>query len=748
MEGQQYAQVILDMVNDGIDRPFQYYVPLPFRQQLKLGVQVLVPFRSRKVTAYIVGLGDKPVVDNPKEIMGINNQSPLMQPEFVELSYWLSRRFFSRWIEAIRLCLPPHGEKLKTKCEEIVLSTLDKDLLLHESEKMKRKAARQSSILEQIALSGKQGVPWVELQAVTGAKKNSLRSLVEKRLVQVKMVSPATSYRSWQEEEKGEELNLSAQQEWAFQAINKGFARKEKDFLLFGVTGSGKTEVYLRLAEEALLRGRTVLILVPEIALTPQMISQFRGRFWKEFVLLHSSLSSRERNNGWWRVKEGDARVVLGARSAVFAPLENIGLIVMDEEHENTFKQSESPRYLTRDVARWRARYHNALLVMGSATPSLETYKEVQENKVELIELSERISKRPLPSIQVVDMRREFHNKNISIFSRAMIKAMEESLSRNEQLILFLNRRGFAGFQLCRVCGLVMKCPYCDISLTYHAFPEHLQCHHCGFKRPPPQACPKCNSKYLRNFGLGTQKVENEVRNIFPRENLIRMDSDTTTEKGIHTKMWKDFQENKASILIGTQMIAKGLDFPGVTMVGVISADISLHLPDFRAGERTFQLLTQVAGRTGRGDKKGKVIIQTYTPWHYSIKAASEQSYDSFIQEEIKRRYELLYPPFAQLILLECSSTREREAEEVSEKLKNTMEPFFCSGEKNTKIELLGPFPAPLPKIRRYFRQQLLLKGPNLEKYAHVLREMVWSFRSQQGEHVRVKVDFDPFMML
>ncbi len=747
MEKEQYAQVIIDMVSDGIDKPFQYYIPLAFRGQVEPGTQVKVPFRSRKVIAYVVGLDDCAVVEKPKEIIEVSTHSQLMQLEFIELSYWLSRRFFSRWIEAIRLCLPPHGQKFKPKYEEIVYSNLENDLLLQESAKLKQKASRQSSILEQIAFSENRGVPWFKLQEKTGAKRSSLRSLLEKGLVQVEKVPLITSS-YWQEKEVDGKLNFSSQQEAAFEAISAGFSGEQKDFLLFGITGSGKTEIYLRLAEEALSKGRTVLILVPEISLTPQMISQFRGRFWNKFVLLHSSLSPRERNDGWWRVKNKEARVVLGARSAVFAPLDNIGLIIMDEEHENTYKQSESPRYLTRDVARWRARYHNALFLMGSATPSLKTYKEVQEKKVQLIKLSERISGRPLPSIQVVDMRREFRHKNRSIFSRAMVKAMKESLSRKEQLILFLNRRGFAGFQLCRVCGLVMKCPYCDISLTYHAVPEHLQCHHCAFKRPPPNKCPQCQSAYLRNFGLGTQRVENEIKKLFPEEKIIRMDSDTTSEKGVHARVWKDFQENKASILIGTQMVAKGLDFPGVTLVGVISADVSLHLPDFRAGERTFQLLTQVAGRTGRGDKKGKVFIQTYTPWHYSIRAASEQNYDGFIQEEIKRRHELLYPPFSQLILLECSSTREKTAEEASESLKKILETGFCGDKIRDEIEILGPFPAPLPKIRGYFRFQLLLKGADLEKHAQLLRKIVWSFRSLQGENTRVKVDFDPFMML
>ena len=380
--------------------------------------------------------------------------------------------------------------------------------------------------------------------------------------------------------------------------------------------------------------------------------------------------------------------MVLGARSAVFAPLSNIGLIVMDEEHENTYKQSDSPRYHTRDVARWRAAYHDAVLLMGSATPSLETFLDTRGKKAKLLTLTRRVEGHQLPDVEVVDMRREFSTRNRA-FSADRSKGHGRDLHRQEQIMLFLNRRGFAGFQLCRQCGLVLKCPSCDVSLTYHSSPEHLQCHYCGYRRAALQFCPQCKSRYLRTFGLGTQKVEKEVQNIFPGVEVVRMDSDTTAVRGAYDRIWSSFKEKRASVLIGTQMIAKGFDFPGVTLVGIVAADITLHLPDFRAGERTFQLLSQAAGRSGRGAQRGRVIIQTFTPWHYSIKAAAEHSYKDFLQEELKRRKLLLYPPFSEIILINCSSLQEPKAR-FCRKIKGRIgrEPVYCWEKKRNCLVL------------------------------------------------------------
>jgi len=742
-----YARVVLDVVSNAVDKPFQYAVPSALQSKIRVGARVLVPFRSRQVAAYVVALDKEPLIESIRDILEVLDPCALL-PEFVELSYWLSKRFFSRWIECIHLCLPPSEGRVRARFIENVRPLLTPDTLREESERIKTKAFRQALILEHLALA-EEGIPWEALKVKTGASRQSLNALIKKGLLKIeKIPSEGQLYeRSIALEPTPKRLSLTAEQKAAWEEIKRGIEGEQEQFLLYGITGSGKTELYLRAAEEVVKKGRGVLFLVPEIALTPQVVEQFKIRFPEGFALLHSSLSPGERYDQWMRVRRGEIQVVLGARSAVFAPLDDIGLIVIDEEHENTYKQSDSPRYHTRDVARWRAAYHRSVLLMGSATPSLETFLETKKNKVKLLTLKERAIGHQLPAVEVVDMRREFAAKNRGIFSRLLQRAMEETLSRGEQIMLFLNRRGFSSFQLCRQCGLVFKCPSCDVSLTYHSFPEHLQCHYCGYKRAVLNICPNCNSRYLRSFGLGTQKVENEVKNMFPAVEVIRMDSDTTVDKSSYSRIWRDFKEKKASILIGTQMIAKGFDFPGVTLVGIVAADITLHLPDFRSGERTFQLLSQAAGRAGRGEKKGRVIIQTFTPWHYSIKAAAAHNYLSFFQEELKRRRQLMYPPFTEIILLNCSSIFQQKGREFAEKVKNRLKKGL-SDSSGGKIEILGPMPAPIFKIKDRFRFQLILKGAHLQRYAELIREVVWSISLEAGEDVRVTVDFNPMMMI
>jgi primosomal protein N' (replication factor Y) len=750
MEEPIYAQVILDLVSDALDKPFQYTIPPQYRRKLQPGWRVLVPFRSGKLEGYVVETGREAVVKEPREIIGLQDDFPLLSPEQVELSRWLAKYFFNRRIEALRLCLPPAAGKVKPRFQEYVLPAMEIAVLLEESNKIKKRALRQALILEYLALAGHNGVTWKELREKTGAGRQSLLSLVKKDFIRLERL-PLERI-PWGNDnlaltKEGEKLSFTKEQERVFGEIQTAFSSSQKHLLIHGVSGSGKTELYLRAAEEVLRKGRTVLILVPEIALAPQMIAQFRGRFKEQFALLHSSLSPGERYDQWWMTKRGEARVVLGARSAVFAPLQNIGLIVIDEEHENTYKQDESPRYHTLEVAKWRSLYHQALLLQGSATPSLESYWKTQNQEIKLLTLTERVASRPLPLVQVVDMRREFKEKNWSIFSRKLLAAMKETLSRGEQVILFLNRRGFAGIQLCRECGYVARCPSCAVSLTYHISPEHLQCHFCGYRREALHQCPQCKSSYIRNLGLGTQRVEKEMKKIFPEVELIRMDSDSTTGKEAHLKMWNAFQQRRASVLIGTQMVAKGLDFPAVTLVGVIAADLTLHLPDFRAGERTFQLLTQVAGRAGRGEKEGQVLIQTYTPWHYSIQAAKSHDYQAFLREELQRRRRLLYPPFADLILFNCSSPEEEKAGETAGKLRERLDACLPSPGHDGG-EILGPFPAPLPKIKDYYRFQILLKGENLQRYNSIIRKLIWDFRIETGGNTRVTVDFNPMIML
>lgn len=765
------------MVSNAVDRPFQYLVPPHLRSAVRVGSRVRAPFRSRQMAAYVVALEKEPAVAQPREILEAPDADPVLLPEFVALSAWLSQEYFSRRIEAIRLCLPPGKEKAKNKLVEYVLPLVSPDELLAESARLKARAFRQALLLEHLA-AAPGGLPWKALRKKTGAGRQSLVSLLNKEFLKIEALPGAR--RPWEAApvpapaRPPAKLQLTDEQAAAWVEIKKGLDGAQKQFLIYGVTGSGKTELYLRAAEAVIEKGRTVLFLVPEIALTTQIIAALKMRFPGKLALLHSSLTPGERYEQWLRVSRGETPVVLGARSAVFAPLDNIGLIVMDEEHENTYKQSESPRYHTRNVAKWRAAYHNAVLLLGSATPSLETFQETEGEKVKLLRLTRRVAGHLLPAVQIVDMREEFKVKNRGIFSRSLRKAMEETLSRGEQIMLFLNRRGYAGFMLCRQCGLVLQCPSCDVSLTYHFQPEHLECHYCGFRSAPPAVCPRCKSRYLQSFGLGTQKVEKEVKSIFPAADVIRMDSDTTMDRGSYARIWNTFKDKKASILIGTQMIAKGFDFPGVTLVGIVAADITLHLPDFRAGERTFQLLSQAAGRAGRGKLGGRVIIQTFTPWHYSIRAAAAHNYLAFLGEEFKRRKMLLYPPFSDIILINCSSPLDVAARNAAEGLRKELAEKLAgglagkavdglagnaadgltgkagslAGPESPAVELLGPVPAPLFRTKDRFRYHLIFKGTDLQRYTAMIRETVWSFSPETKEDVRITVDFNPLMML
>ena len=738
-----FAGVILDMISDAVDKPYQYRVPPELHEAVQVGCRVLVPFRSRKLSAYVISLEREKVVSEVRDILKLVDPAPVLTPELLELSMWLAGRYYNRYIETLRLCLPPAGERVKACFEEYILPLVGTEMLLEHSVLLRKRALRQSLLLEYLAQAGEAGLAWSWLRRKAGATKDSLHALVTKGLVKISDVQRERAPRPVPPQAGGE-LFFTAEQAAVWQEIVAGLHCKSSPLLLHGITGSGKTELYYRAASAALEQGRTALIMVPEIALTPQMIAGFRGRFAGQFALLHSSLSPGERYDQWWRVKRGEARVVLGARSAVFAPLQELGLIVLDEEHEQTYRQGDGPRYHARDVAQHRADYHTALLILGSATPSLETYKEVKEGKVKLLELRERVGGRPLPSVQVVDMRHEFHRGNRGIFSRPLLRAMEETLSRGEQLILFLNKRGFSSFMLCRNCGYVMQCPSCSVSLTHHTDPDHLQCHYCGYRSLPGNSCPACGSIFLRDFGLGTQRVEQAVYKLFPGTEVLRMDSDAMSRKDAHRKVWEKFNKGQASILIGTQMIAKGLDFPNVTLVGVVAADITLNLPDFRAGERTFQLLTQVAGRAGRGDKKGHVIFQTYNPEHYSIITASTHDFHTFVQKELHRRESLLYPPFGQLLLFTCSSLEEGTAREGGLALRASLEACINFTEKE---ELMGPTAAPLQKIRDYYRFQLLFKGEHLEDRNQLIRDVVWKLRGKL-KNTRIAVDFNPLIML
>ncbi|WCF11134.1 primosomal protein N' [Paenibacillus thiaminolyticus] len=566
-------------------------------------------------------------------------------------------------------------------------------------------------------------------------------------------------------------LPLTEEQQQVFEALALAVDEQEhRTFLLHGVTGSGKTEVYLQAIERCLDSGREAIVLVPEISLTPQMVERFKGRFGSRVAVMHSRLSQGERYDEWRKIREGRVQVAIGARSAVFAPFPRVGLIIMDEEHESSYKQEETPKYHARDVAIERARRQGAVVVLGSATPSMETYYasrlsgyeqlpaglEAPPWKLTALAMPSRVGGRPLPPVTIVDMRDQLKLGNRSMFSAPLEAALEQRLERQEQTVLLLNRRGYSTFVMCRSCGYVAQCPECDISLTYHMKTRHMRCHYCGHAERAPEVCPSCESEHIRYFGTGTQRVEEQLARRFPGIRVIRMDVDTTSEKGSHERLLQQFRERKADVLLGTQMVAKGLDFPYVTLVGVIAADSALHMPDFRAAEKTFHLLTQVAGRAGRHDLPGEVIVQTYAPEHYSIIHASGHDYRGFASEELRHRRNLMVPPFCRLALLSMSHEQlpllVRVAENAAQRLKELAERqgwLLPLHEHAEAMEILGPVASPIPRIKNRYRFQCIIKCRGDVNLSGLLAEAMREFDSIAKEQdVRFSVDIDPQMMM
>ena len=607
-----------------------------------------------------------------------------------------------------------------------------------EVEALRRRAPRQAEALENLVAAGTE----VEASRLSGAGGAPVAALAAKGLVEL---SEAPAWRSPSMEGVGTASavapQLNTEQEVALREVVDGLDAPPRVVLVHGVTGSGKTEVYLGAIREALARGEQVIVLVPEISLTPQTIARFSARFEGRLALLHSRLSQGERYDEWRRVAAGEADVVIGARSAVFAPLLRLGLIVIDEEHEPAYKQESVPRYHAREVALKRAEMESAVVVMGSATPSLESYFAAAEGAYVYVRLSQRIDQRPLPVVRVIDMRGRREEGKAPVLSEELREAMGLRLSRDEQMLLFLNRRGFATFVMCRECGFAMRCPDCEVSLTYHVRSKRLRCHHCGRREPPPDVCPRCQGTKIGYLGLGTERVEEEVRAAFEAARPIRMDRDATRRKGAYTAILQEFASGAANVLIGTQMIAKGHDFPDVTLVGVINADTGLNFPDFRAGERTFQLLTQVGGRAGRGQRPGEVLVQTYNPSHYAIVAASGHDYERFYEREHNHRRELGYPPFSRMIAYLISDRSEKRVLTVAENLVEVL------GEHAPEqVDVLGPAPAPLARIKGICRYHVLARSADVEALHRASRQALDSLAG--GDRERIAVDVDPMDMM
>ncbi len=547
-------------------------------------------------------------------------------------------------------------------------------------------------------------------------------------------------------------LQLTTNQQRVYDDVSKPLSLQQYAwFLLHGVTGSGKTEIYLQLIQQCLDQGREAIVLVPEIALTAQMVERFKSRFGDLVAVLHSRLSTGERYDEWKKIKNSNCKVVIGARSALFAPFDRIGLIIIDEEHESTYKQEESPKYHAKHIALKRAQHHQAVVVLGSATPSLETYYAARRGKENYLGLHVRVGNQPLPPVQLVDMREELKEGNRSMFSRALHEAIEDRCEKGEQIVLLMNRRGFSTFVLCRSCGFTATCPHCEISLTYHRHQHHIRCHYCGYTEQELKQCPDCQSEHIRYFGVGTQRVEEQLTKYFPGIRVIRMDMDTTREKGSHEKWLTQFREKKADVLLGTQMVAKGLDFPDVTLVGVIAADTTLKLPDFRAAEKTFQLLTQVSGRAGRHELPGEVIIQTYNPDHYSLLSAQHHDYEKFVLQELNQRKLHMYPPYCHLLLITFSHEHIDLLIHAGEMLVEHLSSMWQrEGNAHQALpQILGPVSSPLAKVKDRYRFQCVIKYLGEAKILKQVQATIDQVKNNiNDKHLMISIDVDPQMML
>ena len=740
----RYAGVIVDLSVEQVDQPYTYRVPQGMA--LMAGQRVLVPFGGRRLEGFVLSLMDDCPMDRSrvKEVIAPLEDYPLLLPEMLSLARWMQQKYYCTLSAALRLMIPAQlrGERVRAKQVNVARLAVDQEAGRAALEK-KARFPRQARLME-LLLEGPKPLPF--LSAMVPGASQAVKALEKQGLVCVISQESLRSPFRGETTRGGIDPKLTRQQQEAVDQVEAAMEAGGGRFLLMGVTGSGKTEVYIRLIRLALERGRGAIVLVPEIALTPQMVDWFRSRFGEGAALLHSRLSAGERYDEWRRIRRGDARVVVGARSAVFAPVENLGLIVVDEEHEHTYQSDKRPRYDAREVAGYRCQLAGAPLVLGSATPAIASYMKAMpgvrpENRFQLLELSERVFGRPLPQVEVVDMCRELERGNHSIFSAALQEALERCMDQGRQAMLLINRRGYSTFVSCRACGHVEKCDACDVSMTYHQSEGLLKCHYCGAVRRPPLKCPNCASPFMKYFGAGTQKVEEAVKALLPQARVERMDVDTTRAKDAHEKLLSAFRRRETDILIGTQMIAKGLDFPDVTLVGVVAADMTLNLPDYRASERTFQLITQVSGRAGRAQYPGQVIVQTYEPHHYAIRLAALQDYRAFYHEEVKQRRRGLYPPFTVMARLLVTSGEAADARRRALALESALNGFLDADPQRRKLVVqMRALEAPIARLRGEARWQVFLKLYAKPLADQVLREME---RISRDEDKKVKTELE-----
>lgn len=739
---ERFARIIIDISHEKVDRTFDYRIPAQFLGQVEVGSLVTIPFGKGNSMrrGYVVEISSHADYDSDKikEITGIVKDGVSAESLLISLAWWLKEQYGSTMNQALKTVLPVK-QKVKPKEKKALRCLLEREELLkalQEAEKKNYKARVRlfQAFLENPVIPYEIAVNQMNLSPATlkPAVENGWVTLVSEEVYR----NPVK--RSVKEEDQ---VVLNPEQK----AIVDSFCRDYSNhvtgtYLIHGITGSGKTEVYMELIQKVVEDGKQVIVLIPEISLTYQTVMRFYGRFGSRVSIINSRLSAGERYDQFERARNGDIDIMIGPRSALFTPFSRLGLILIDEEHESAYKSESVPRYHAREVAAKRASMEGASLVLGSATPSLEAYTRALRGEYQLFRLNYRAKKDSrLAEVSVVDLRQELKEGNKSIFSRKLKMFMEERLKNREQIMLFINRRGYANFVSCRSCGEAIRCPHCDVTLTLHNN-SRLVCHYCGHSIPMPKVCPTCGSPYIANFGVGTQKIEQMTRKLFPEARILRMDLDTTSKKGDHEEILSAFSQGDADILIGTQMIVKGHDFPQVTLVGVLAADLSLYTPDYRSAERTFQLLTQAAGRAGRGARRGDVVIQTYNPEHYSIVTAASQDYEAFYQQEMAYRRLMKYPPASGLLTVQFSSRQENCLTEASEAAARFISPFA----EKEEIQVIGPVEASVYKINDIYRKILYLKQENYDILIKIRDQIDIFSENHPGlfEHVMVQYDF------
>lgn len=740
-----FAEVIIDISVKSLDRPFQYLIPEELEAEAVIGAPVVIPFGrgNRELKGFIIGLSDTPKYDisRTKSILKVEKQGVVAESHLLSLAYWMKENYGATMNDSIKAVMPVRRE-IREKVERYVFPMVSREELWSRRELFEKKhnAARVRLLdgLLQQERAMEQGLAYDYVVKELKVTASVLKGMEELGLIRI---SSRQLYRN--PLEKRQQIDKRAVLNEEQQQIVASFCQEydagvRNTYLIHGVTGSGKTEVYMNLIEHVTARGEQAIVLIPEIALTFQTVNRFYARFGDLVSILHSRLSAGERYDQYQRAKRGEIQIMIGPRSALFTPFDRLGLIVMDEEHEGSYQSDTMPKYHAREVAVKRAGMLGASVVLGSATPSMEAYYRCQTGEYTLFTLKKRAGGANPPSVEIVDLREELKAKNYSVFSRALQEKIEKRLAKREQIILFLNRRGYAGFVSCRLCGAVIQCESCSVAMKPHEYRGRvalLKCHYCGAKKEMPSVCPSCGSKYIGTFGLGTQQVEEMVRKRFPSAGVLRMDADTTAGKEGHNTILRTFSERKADILVGTQMIVKGHDFPNVTLVGVLAADLSLNTNDYRAAERTFALLAQAAGRAGRGEKPGEVVFQTYQPEHYSVVSAAAEDYASFYRQELAVRQMLHYPPISNILEVLVFSKEQGKAVELSIRLKQVLQDM-------EEVILLGPNDAPIAKLKDWYRRVLYVKSPEYQVLCAV-KDRLEAFLRQQEEYRDCMLTFD-----